>query len=195
VSNIPKIVTSDNYFITFPVYKRLQTIAFGDKLSAEQMVALVALLQQVHNKNIFHRDLRPENILLDGNNVVLIDWGYSVNGQTEGPAGTASFCAKEYALMWLKLHELPDYYPQYDCESLLKCFYYMKDVDLRTKLQNISRFEITKRLELAIAVWESVNDDAFCTCLENIRMTKEDVFMDDNEMYHALLTYINNTHN
>jgi len=178
--NIPTIITSDTHSITFPVYK---PIGFDEMLSKNNMLALVDLLRKIHEKNICHRDLRPENILLDNDqNVVLIDWGYAVGSlPTTKFAGTASFCAEKYASNWLLDYDAT-YHPRYDCESLLKCFYYLKDIALRLELLQLSHHNQNDRMKLAIGVWKSVTDETFRACLHEIR---------NGEMYDALKNFIN----
>ena len=177
--NIPTIVSSDTHSITFPVYTPC-----GETLSKKNMLALLGLLRKVHEKNICHRDLKPENMLLDSSqNVVLIDWGYAVkSSEITECAGTAFFCAEQYAKSYIAFND--DYYhPKYDCESLLKCFYYMKDLSLRCELiQRGTQYNSYERFKISIDVWREVKDEDFKNCLKEIRT---------GDMYNALEKYIN----
>ncbi len=57
------------------------------------MLSLIDLLEKVHSHNIYHRDIRPENLLFDGDEIVLADWSFSLHDQSQYIfAGTASFC-------------------------------------------------------------------------------------------------------
>ena len=168
--NIPTVVSSDTNSIVFPLYRSLKQQNQYEMLSEKNMMALVNLLRKVHERNIYHRDLRPENILLDNNgDVILIDWGYAVGtNPTSNFAGTASFCAEKFASNWLYNHE-STYNPRYDCESLLKCFYYLKDITIRLELEQIANNNQNERLKLAIDIWKNVKDQTFISCLNEIR--------------------------
>lgn len=74
--NVPVyVVHDDNSLIIRPVCKRID-----DGFLASHALQLLHLLKRIHNLNIYHRDVRPENILLDtDNNIpILVDWGSSI---------------------------------------------------------------------------------------------------------------------
>lgn len=188
LSNTPQILDyEERKCIFFPIYKPLENYT----LSTSNIISLIDLLKKIHSRNIYHRDIRPENLLLDDSNkVILTDWGFSLIDQSSNYmfAGTASFCAKQYAQSWLDDDWGTIYHPKYDCESLLKCLYYLLNFEIRLNLIEIAHEDQKMRLKLAIDIWENVNDLNFIECLKKIRSENEN-------MYHALEEYVRKTSN
>ena len=60
-------------------------------------------LHDIHRQHVIHLDLKPSNVILRGNDSVLIDFGLSrhdqlpdlVQEETEGPVGTGAYVAPE----------------------------------------------------------------------------------------------------
>jgi len=52
----------------------LSPVGVSVSLDSRHYYQLIMLLKNVHHLNIVHRDIRPENILLFEDNVLLIDW-------------------------------------------------------------------------------------------------------------------------
>lgn len=76
IQNIPIYVAHDKKSIIIrPVCKRI-----GDQFLVSHALQLLHLLKRIHSMKIYHRDVRPENILLDTNNntLILVDWGSSI---------------------------------------------------------------------------------------------------------------------
>tara|TARA_Y100000389_G_scaffold201019_1_gene242734 strand:+ start:1742 stop:2527 length:786 start_codon:yes stop_codon:yes gene_type:complete len=40
-------------------------------------IDLISIIEKIHNLNVLHRDLKPDNICIKNNNIYLIDFGYS----------------------------------------------------------------------------------------------------------------------
>ena len=63
-------------------------------------------LHDIHRQHVIHLDLKPSNVILRGNNAVLIDFGLSRHDQlpdlvqedAEGPVGTGAYIAPEQVL-------------------------------------------------------------------------------------------------
>ncbi|MEO0970615.1 MAG: serine/threonine-protein kinase [Cyanobacteria bacterium J06639_18] len=95
-SGIPK-VEADGYFVYFPksqeqlhclVMEKIEGLdlyeyikqrdnrPIDEQLAIEWLKELTVILQQVHNQNFFHRDIKPPNIMLRSNGgLALIDFG------------------------------------------------------------------------------------------------------------------------
>ncbi|RGB30529.1 kinase-like domain-containing protein, partial [Rhizophagus diaphanus] len=74
IQNTPIYVTHDKRSIIIrPVCKRI-----GDQFLVSHALQLLHLLKRIHSMKIYHRDVRPENILLDKNTLILVDWGSSI---------------------------------------------------------------------------------------------------------------------
>lgn len=72
-------------------------------------------LQYIHNKQLIHKDLKPENIIIthNGNNVKLIDFGFSDRDDYDTlkiPAGTKKYLAPEQLLPHASLDCRTDIY-------------------------------------------------------------------------------------
>ena len=77
----------------------------GTQLSPETILPFVtqiaAVLQYAHDQKLIHRDVKPENMLLDGENVLLSDFGIAVVAHssrslnTQDQAGTLPYMAPE----------------------------------------------------------------------------------------------------
>jgi serine/threonine protein kinase len=95
VQNIPRYIMHDrSSMIITPV---------GDPISQQfrnrHALQLLNLLRCIHNERVFHRDVRPSNILLDtSDNVILADWGSAIREPPNEPVlyeGTISFASPD----------------------------------------------------------------------------------------------------
>ncbi|CAG8733187.1 4655_t:CDS:2, partial [Funneliformis mosseae] len=78
VQNIPEYVTHDSEkIIMYPVCKRINKKLF----QAKHVRELLQILEKIHSIPIYHRDVRPSNIMLDTStdSLILVDWGSAVH--------------------------------------------------------------------------------------------------------------------
>lgn len=75
------------YVINGDLWKRAKESPNGrleEKFVSKCTNQLIDALSLLHSKNIFHRDVKPENVLLDENdNVKLTDFGWSIASRTK----------------------------------------------------------------------------------------------------------------
>lgn len=67
---------AQGFDLSYKVYKNGK---LKDKEILSIMKTLTKTLQEVHNQNIIHNDIKPENILIKDNDYYLCDWGISIN--------------------------------------------------------------------------------------------------------------------
>jgi len=75
----------------------------GKLLKRTQCLQILKTLEAVHAKRMFHCDIKPSNILMDGDLVVLCDWGSAVFAKGTDPlpvrsVGTTGYC--DFTLKW-----------------------------------------------------------------------------------------------
>jgi len=89
--HVPKVIFSfQTYFVMEPVGETVdKTVLFS-----QHARALVEFLGQVHKTGIVHRDIRPDNLILGKNSLLLIDWGFSTVENKIGPyTGTIHYAS------------------------------------------------------------------------------------------------------
>ncbi|CAG8450475.1 13258_t:CDS:2 [Funneliformis caledonium] len=80
IQNIPEYVAHDDKnIIIYPVCKRVDK-----RFQASHARGLLQVLERIHSLKIYHRDVRPSNIMLntENNSLTLIDWGSAVRDPT-----------------------------------------------------------------------------------------------------------------
>lgn len=79
---------------------------FTEHQTAIYIAQLTSALRYMHNKNIMHHDIKPENILLGFHgDIKLADFGYSVHSESgfrSTVCGTLDYLSPEVAVMTLK---------------------------------------------------------------------------------------------
>lgn len=78
--NLPDKYTSNNYaWYTMPIATPLRKHVSETKMTVEQLIKMFAslsnTLKEFHEKNVYHRDIKPDNLFWYGNEAVLSDFG------------------------------------------------------------------------------------------------------------------------
>lgn len=106
IKGIEYFKIDSKYHIIFPYYKHGNLYEYNKKYKLGMyqikylMYKLGKTLEWCHKLNIYHYDIKPENILLDDNiDPILIDFGYSnINNNIPHTRGTVEFLAPEIIL-------------------------------------------------------------------------------------------------
>ena len=87
---------------------------FNERYAAQYIAQTAEALHYMHNKNVMHREINPENILLGlHNEIKLADFGYSVHsisGLRSTVCGTLDYVSPEVAIMHIKLGKAEELY-------------------------------------------------------------------------------------
>lgn len=109
-----------------------------DVISYEMVKGLVSLLEAAHAASVFHRDVRPDNIMRDETgNVYLIDWGcaHMLDGSSAAPPFEGTFRFASDAVLSAALsgeYRMPE--ATDDLESLVRSVLAVNSPDLLRRL-------------------------------------------------------------
>src|SRR5215470_5585234 len=113
--HVPRFVAAGDFERPYVVMEfidglPLKTLLEKTPLSPGEVAAIGAkiafALHDIHSQHVIHLDLKPSNVILRGNDAVLIDFGLSrhdqlpdlVQEEAEGPVGTGAYIAPEQVL-------------------------------------------------------------------------------------------------
>ena len=77
--------------------------SFNEKEALHILAQLLELVDYLHEKEIYHQDLRIPNLLLKNNELFLIDFGLAKHGLVKEPSSSSS-------QKWIQEMKLQDYY-------------------------------------------------------------------------------------
>ncbi|CAI2189698.1 5077_t:CDS:1 [Funneliformis geosporum] len=143
IQNIPTYIAHDK--------KSMIITPVGEKISYQfrqhHALQLLNLLRCIHNEEVFHRDVRPSNILLDtSDNVILADWGSAIrkpSNELVPYEGTISFASPDILNNNLESHHSK---ASDDLHSFVRTLFILHnprdlpilpDEDLSTKAQSV----------------------------------------------------------
>ncbi|CAF4984225.1 unnamed protein product [Rotaria sp. Silwood1] len=155
--------SSDKYLV---YEKELQCIK---SLSLEQSKQVIDVLHYLYKSRIIHRDIRPENIMLDNYNkhIKLIDFAFAIAYDLDGKAGSIEiigttiyasckfldFISKLLIGIYLPYYE---YERSYDLTCALNIIMSMTNVDIKRKISSIEIIPNIQEKQLKILqLWQN----------------------------------------
>ncbi|RIA81716.1 kinase-like domain-containing protein [Glomus cerebriforme] len=139
-TNVPILIANDdNHLVIQPVCKQFRN-DFINNFQAQHCKELLNLLKRTHSFGLYHRDVRPSNIMLDtGNNsLVLVDWGsavYNPDNMTVPYKGTTT-----YASPSILDNDMGNYVPKPadDLHSFVRTMYVLRNPQKKPDLASSS---------------------------------------------------------
>ncbi len=153
---IPQLLTRELQEGLLKIQSKLNTYfyftmtPFGQVLNQSHSSSIILYLSQIyqaiqfaHSKKIYHRDIKPKNIIIYRNSALLIDWGFSVSFKIETKfnfAMTEKFAASKYLKSLFRDDKVFEYMPTYDFESLLYTLCDILEPTTTLKITNVNKF-------------------------------------------------------
>jgi len=127
--NVPIFIANDdNHLIIRPVCKHFSN-DFINNFQAQHCKDLLNLLKRIHSYGVYHRDVRPSNIMLDteSNYLILVDWGSAIfhsKNEVVPYKGTTT-----YASPFILENGMGDYVPKPadDLHSFVRTMYVLRN--------------------------------------------------------------------
>lgn len=92
-SSYPDCGPMENVLVVQPVGTPVLPVKGGQTVRGKHLRQLVSILQQAHAAGLQHRDIKPDNIYLVGDSLLLNDWGSACPiKDEEAVQGTPGFC-------------------------------------------------------------------------------------------------------
>jgi len=146
--NVPRYIAHDDKSIIIrPVCEQI-----GDQFQVSHALQLLSLLIHIHSMKIYHRDVCPENILLDTNNNILIlaNWGSSIQNHNDNMVsykGTIMFASpnilnKDFGLYIPKASD--------DLHSFVRTIYILRNP---SRMPTISDENFVSRAQVVREYW------------------------------------------
>ncbi|CAF1497635.1 unnamed protein product, partial [Rotaria sordida] len=150
------------------VYKKeLQCIK---SLSLEQSKQIIDVLHYLYKSRIIHRDIRPENIMLDNYNkhIKLIDFGFAIAYDLDDKTGSLQIIGTTiYAsckfLDFISKFLIDSYVPYYEYERsfdltcALNIIMSMTNIDIKQKISSIEILPNIEEKQLKILqLWQNI---------------------------------------
>jgi serine/threonine protein kinase len=164
VDGKPSIKTA---LVCSPVGDVVLPIKSGRSTKGSHLSDLVTILKQAHEKGIVHRDVKPENVFLVNDTVLLNDWGISCSISDEFIPwkGTVAYCDPP-------THDDSRHCPtpSTDLRSLVRCAYAMTFLETEVP-QNIDFWTC----RLASGLWKRGMDAADALNYDALRNVFQDL--------------------
>lgn len=168
----------NGYDMQREVFERFNSknrVQYTFKKRIDIMLQLIQGVKYLHNKHIYHGDLKPENIMLTDERVVIVDFGcafYSRRGRERANKffmkGTPGFCAPEISDMEVLDREVE--LAKLDVWALCCSFYYLFEGKLPFRDENFNDVRFNE-VVVALRYDKECNDEVLRIC--------EKVFVDE----------------
>jgi len=123
------------YVLVMPLYKRsIEDLLHSDSLSKIQSIKMatkmIDILETIHTMGVIHRDIKPQNFMLNGSDIYLIDFGLSTvyvddNGKNFEPRAASSYILGTPKFVSIHIHNGEDPSRRDDCISIIYILLYM----------------------------------------------------------------------
>lgn len=175
----------DGYDLQREVHERFHVknrVQYTFKERIDIMLNLIKGVEYLHSKNIYHFDLKPENIMLMDSRVVIVDFGcafYSKRGREKANKffmkGTPGFCPPEISDMEVLDREVD--LAKIDVWAMCCSFYYLFEGKLPFRDENFNDMRFNEVI-IALRYDKDCSDEVLRIC--------EKVFIDE-PMYRLTL--------
>jgi hypothetical protein len=86
-------IVKENILVLQPVGHPVLPVKGGRSIQGDHLIQLIFILKHAHQSGLQHRDVKPDNIYLVGESLILNDWGSACGLKEEEPwQGTPGFC-------------------------------------------------------------------------------------------------------
>lgn len=83
----------------------IENIKSNEELQEKTFLSMIDCINELHKKDVLHRDIKPQNFLLDGENIIVSDLGLGINHNSSSirltnsniTAGTYEYMPPEFA--------------------------------------------------------------------------------------------------
>lgn len=89
----PSTMVKENILVVQPVGHPVLPVKGGRSVQKDHLMQLIFILKHAHQSGLQHRDVKPDNIYLFGESLILNDWGSACGLEEEDSfQGTPGFC-------------------------------------------------------------------------------------------------------
>ena len=122
------------YVLVMPLYERSVEDLLHSTMSKIQIIKIatkmIDILETVHTMGVIHRDIKPQNFMLNGTDICLIDFGLSTvyvddNGKNFEPRAASSYMLGTPKFVSIHIHNGEDPSRRDDCISVIYILLYM----------------------------------------------------------------------
>ena len=120
------------YVLVMPLYERsVDDLLYPSKIQSIKMATkMIDILETIHTMGVIHRDIKPQNFMLNGPDIYLIDFGLSTvyvddKGKNFEPRAASSYILGTPKFVSVHIHNGEDPSRRDDCISVMYILVYM----------------------------------------------------------------------